>query len=55
MMAVLLGEMKKQGSPGVHLGMWISNTRAEKFYRKLGFHELSRVGDSLYLGKRLSS
>jgi len=50
----LLSELAAKGSPGVHLGMWISNTRAEGFYRKLGFHELTRVGESLYLGRRLT-
>jgi len=49
----LLVELVAKGSPGVHLGMWIANTRAERFYKKLGFHELARVGDSLYLGKKL--
>jgi ribosomal protein S18 acetylase RimI-like enzyme len=33
--------------------MWVANTRAGGFYRKLGFHELVRVGESVYLGKRL--
>jgi ribosomal protein S18 acetylase RimI-like enzyme len=50
----LLGELTAKGSPGVHLGMWITNTRAEGFYRKLGFHELARVGESLYLGRKLT-
>lgn len=53
MVTRLLAELAAKGSPGVHLGMWIANTRAEGFYRKLGFHELIRVGESLYLGKKL--
>jgi ribosomal protein S18 acetylase RimI-like enzyme len=53
MMKVLLAELATQGSPGVHLGMGASNARAERFYRKLGFHELARVGGVLYLGKSL--
>jgi len=53
MINVLLAELAAQGSPGVHLGMGAANARADRFYRKLGFHELARVGDVLYLGKRL--
>jgi ribosomal protein S18 acetylase RimI-like enzyme len=52
MMQVLLKAMAARKTPGVHLGMAASNARAEKFYKKLGFHELLRTGDSLYLGKR---
>ena len=55
MMNVLLAELTAQGSPGVHLGMGAANARAERFYRKLGFHELARVGDVLYLGKSLGA
>ena len=54
MMNVLLGELAARGSPGVHLGMAITNARAERFYRKLGFHELARVREVLYLGKTLT-
>lgn len=53
MMDRLLAGLIAKGSPGVHLGMWISNSRAERFYKKLGFQELARVGDSLYLGRKL--
>jgi ribosomal protein S18 acetylase RimI-like enzyme len=53
MMHVLLDEMIRKGSPGTHLAMAIDNARAERFYRKLGFHELARTADTLYLGKRL--
>ena len=53
MMAVLLSALIAKGSPGVHLGMGAANARAERFYKKLGFHELARVGDVLYLGKKL--
>ena len=53
----LLAELKTKGSPGVHLGMNSTNARAERFYKKLGFHELARVrsqdSEVLYLGKRL--
>jgi ribosomal protein S18 acetylase RimI-like enzyme len=52
MMRVLLDELAARKTPGVHLGMAPTNSRAEKFYKKLGFHELLRTSDSLYLGKR---
>jgi ribosomal protein S18 acetylase RimI-like enzyme len=53
MMRVLLGELVARGSTGAHLAMALSNARAERFYKKLGFHELARRSDALYLGKRL--
>jgi ribosomal protein S18 acetylase RimI-like enzyme len=53
MMAVILRALTTAGSSGVHLGLAVSNQRAERFYRKLGFHELARVRDVLYLGKSL--
>jgi len=55
MMAVLLAALVTKGSPGVHLGMGATNARAERFYKKLGFHQLARRGDVLYLGKSLFS
>lgn len=54
MMKVILAELEKKKSPGVHLAMADTNARAERFYIKLGFHELTHVGDTLYLGKRLA-
>jgi len=53
MIRVLLSELAAKGSPGVHLGLGATNTRAEHFYKKLAFHELARVSDVLYLGRRL--
>ena len=56
MMKVLLDKLRAAGSPGVHLGMHASNARAERFYKRMGFHELVRDDkDSLYLGKRLAA
>ncbi len=55
MMIVLLRELEAQGSPGVHLGMGATNARAERFYKNLGFHELARVGGTLYLGKSMAA
>jgi len=53
LMSWLLAELTARDSPGVHLGMGATNARAERFYKKLGFHELARVRDALYLGKKL--
>ena len=55
MMNVQLAELTAKDSPGVHLGMGATNLRAERFYKKLGFRELARVGDALYLGKRMAA
>lgn len=54
MMQQLLAMLDEQGSPGVHLGMSISNERAYGFYLKLGFQELTRDSESIYLGVRMS-
>ncbi|MBI1842442.1 MAG: GNAT family N-acetyltransferase [Verrucomicrobia bacterium] len=57
MVEELESRLRTRGSPGVHLGMWARNERAFRFYTKLGFREITRVGEgdraSLYLGKRL--
>lgn len=53
MMTTLLDRLRALGSPGVHLGMHVSNARALAFYTALGFHELALVGESRYLGLRL--
>jgi ribosomal protein S18 acetylase RimI-like enzyme len=53
MMDHLLAALRSKGSPGVHLGVGQINERAVGFYRKLGFEELARVRDVLYLGLRL--
>jgi ribosomal protein S18 acetylase RimI-like enzyme len=57
MMEMLLARLQERGSPGVHLGVSVLNTRAQGFYRKLGFRELICVGEGssgcLYMGKSL--
>jgi ribosomal protein S18 acetylase RimI-like enzyme len=53
MMRVLLAALVERGSVGTYLAMALSNARAERFYKKLGFHELARRPEALYLGKRL--
>ena len=53
LMETLMAHLRDQGSPGVHLGLWSRNTRAHAFYQHLGFTELARVGESVYMGRRL--
>jgi ribosomal protein S18 acetylase RimI-like enzyme len=36
--------LRRQGSPGAHLGVSVLNTRAQGFYQRLGFRELTRGG-----------
>ena len=55
----LLERFRESGAKGVHLGMNATNTRAERFYRKLGFEEVCRVAHAsghteLYLGMALT-
>ena len=51
MIEQLLERLHERDSPGVHLGMSPQNSAALAFYQKLGFSELSRSADTLYLGK----
>ena len=53
MMAELLARLSARGSPGVHLAMARDNHRAAAFYAKLGFRELARGADAIYLGRTL--
>ncbi|CAM4205592.1 GNAT family N-acetyltransferase [Deinococcus marmoris] len=54
MLERLFMALKESGSPGVHLGVGGSNTRATGFYRHLGFQELAReASGSLLLGLKL--
>ena len=50
----LLDLLRDQGSVGVHLGMSVTNDPAYGFYRTLGFEELTRDEDSIYMGMRLT-
>lgn len=49
----LMAELKRRGSPGIHLGTGTGNARAQAFYRKLGFTELERVGSCVYMARAL--
>lgn len=56
MMRIALDELRRRGAPGVHLGVGTVNTRAQAFYRKLGFVELGRTGGAdgcTWMGLRL--
>lgn len=53
MMQELLAALTRHGSVGTHLAMAIDNHRAARFYAALGFEELTRTADTLYLGRRL--
>lgn len=52
MMNLLLQRLRDAGSAGVHLGMSITNDRAYGFYLRLGFTELTRDSESIYLGRQ---
>lgn len=49
----LLGSLRADGSPGVHLGVSPRNVRAIGFYRALGFEELVNDDRHLVFGTRL--
>jgi ribosomal protein S18 acetylase RimI-like enzyme len=55
MMKLLMSKLRERGSPGGHLGVSALNTRAEAFYKKIGFIELVRQGAGpdavIYMGK----
>ncbi len=59
MLESVMDGLRKRGSPGAHLGVSMLNESALGFYRRLGFEELTRVGQGadgcIYLGKRLTS
>ena len=56
MMEQVMGRLRERGSPGAHLGVTTLNTRAQGFYQRLGFRELTRVGPPedgcIYMGIR---
>lgn len=55
LMRALLGRLREKRSPAVHLGVAAGNTRAQGFYSKMGFHEIVREGEGIYLGMRLGA
>ena len=55
MIEQLLDLLRDRGSPGVHLGMSAVNTAAYGFYVALGFKELTREDEGIYMGKKFRS
>jgi ribosomal protein S18 acetylase RimI-like enzyme len=55
MMERLMRELAQRGSPGAHLAVSAQNAPALLFYDRLGFHELVRHGDAIYLGKEFTA
>ncbi len=57
MMEQVMAKLRSRGSPGAHLGLSATNTRAFGFYQRLGFRELTRAGSGadlcIYMGKAL--
>jgi ribosomal protein S18 acetylase RimI-like enzyme len=53
MIELLIDRLRAKGSPGVHLGMSEINDPAYGFYIALGFNELTRHDDAIYMGMRL--
>jgi GNAT superfamily N-acetyltransferase len=54
LIGMLRARLRALGSPGVHLGVHVDNLRARQFYARLGFRELARKGETLYLGLGLT-
>jgi ribosomal protein S18 acetylase RimI-like enzyme len=52
MIEQLLERLRSRETPGVHLGMSVTNHDAYGFYVALGFGELVRHDDAIYLGMR---
>jgi len=59
MVEQVMDTLRQRGSPGVHLGLSVMNTRAYGFYGRLGFRELTRVGSGndrcIYMGRSLGT
>ncbi len=53
LMETLLTALRERGVPGVHLGVGLSNVRAQGFYERLGFGLLEREKTSLTYGLTL--
>ena len=54
LMTTLLDALREAGVAGVHLGVGENNTRAQGFYRYLGFRELGRAPGSVTFGLPLT-
>lgn len=54
MMDTLFAALRDRGVRGVHLDVGEENLNAIEFYRHLGFAEIARGTDSIYMGMELS-
>jgi ribosomal protein S18 acetylase RimI-like enzyme len=52
LLEAVLASLENAGSPGVHLGVGASNTRAIGFYEHLGFERLRTTPGALVMGRR---
>lgn len=55
MMQELLERLRSENIPGVYLEMSVRNARAFAFYEKLGFHELERNDESIFMAQALAN
>lgn len=57
MLEQIMDRLRARGSPGAHLGVSALNTRAQGFYRRLGFRDLTEAGSgadrTFYMGMSL--
>lgn len=53
LMETLLGELRRRGAAGVHLGLGASNRKAFEFYKRVGFEVLVEVPKEVYMGQAL--
>jgi ribosomal protein S18 acetylase RimI-like enzyme len=53
LMELLLTELAAAGSPGVHLGVSVTNTGAIAFYQRLGFEHLADAPYTVLMGRTL--
>ena len=53
MLEQVIDKLRQRGSPGAHLAVSILNAPAFAFYQRLGFRELTRHDNAIYMGKNL--
>lgn len=53
MLEQVMTKLRQRGSPGAHLGVSSLNQSAYGFYQRLGFRELARHDNVIYMGKSL--
>jgi hypothetical protein len=52
LLCVLLAALRTNGSSGVHCVMNSTDTNMQQFYAKLGFTEILRENEKIYLGRK---